>query len=508
MRGADAARRSARVVPAAARVVAASIAEALRIGRVRLGLRRWLGWLARAGRGRVGAIDAIDGRILDALGLARGPRLRGGTATGEEQRGDQPGATIEHGEEYYHRGVPQLDSSAGQAQLDVPIAAIEPSLRAYLDTIQRIRPPPLRPADGQYGVAEHIIEVDDARFMPLIPTMLGLQLITGIVTAAGVVLAMGLGAALLFLGWTIEYAMLAMCCPLFLTMGVAAIVSHRKRSGQFTGVLCLPDHLVVCYPKCVSVFPRSAVVKIVERMAEVPGPNRREQNTSYVGVVVYRNSSGSIAELIFIDATGRGEAGLSVEASHAEGRYVSAVVRYLVREWLGTDPAMLGRVAARGLVGPNFGSSQRGLGGHRRLPAVRTAALQRGSQQVSQAKANPQLDEVLKDDVRREGVLVEIVEIRRRGVVMALPPERTADHARQRERGERALVAVEDLDERVLADRSHASSKAGDRCGRGLSVVLEQLEPKCTRGFEVAPREPAQLEVRPRLALGERGRTQ
>lgn len=79
-------------------------------------------------------------------------------------------------------------------------------------------------------MSEQIVAIDDARFVPLIVTMPGVDLITGIVTVAGVVLAMA--STMLLMDCSIEHAMLAMCCPLFLARGVAVVISHRKRSGR------------------------------------------------------------------------------------------------------------------------------------------------------------------------------------------------------------------------------------------------------------------------------------
>ncbi|KIG19596.1 hypothetical protein DB30_00105 [Enhygromyxa salina] len=231
-----------------------------------------------------------------------------------------------------------LEPTDAGVRLQVLAEAIEPSLRAILDEVDRLAPRPTGPHEGE--IVDNAVAVGDGTFIALTPTprRSATQLV---VNTVSVVIGLGLGAGLMLNGVALESAFVAGGITMAAPSGIVSLwLGARQRAGtKHTGLLCLPDRLVIRYPTFISVLPRSAVLSIEERMHEEPGSQYEGPSTVYSGVVVFNNSKRERQELAIVDARAKGEAGLSLRASHIEGQYVTAVVRYLVRRWLKNDPA-------------------------------------------------------------------------------------------------------------------------------------------------------------------------
>ena len=229
-------------------------------------------------------------------------------------------------------------------RLKLPPDAADPELTKYLVAVDAATPAQMQPDDGAQAIASGLVELDgDARFLPL---MVSEDFSFGFIVVVVVLALLAGGATMAGLMFVIENGELAV----FAGLGVGAAVgggvftahmkivsATTKGTARHTGILMLPDALVIRRRKHVDIMRRDAIETIEERMWQRSGGGRNEPPwTHYQGLVIVRTPTGR-AEVPIVEHAVKGEADLSLRASHPEGRYVGELVKHLVRKWLRAD---------------------------------------------------------------------------------------------------------------------------------------------------------------------------
>ena len=230
-------------------------------------------------------------------------------------------------------------------RLKLPAAALEPELARYFDTVDAAAPAPMRPADGEDAIEAGALELGEGvRFLPLhVAEDASAAFIAAIVTAS-LIAGVGAGALTIAAGFDVTTVALAILAAVATVLG-AGIGLHARRHGggrggpmtAHTGVLLTPQALVIRRARDVHVIGRERIATIEERMWEQPGGENSPPYTHYQGLVIVEGPQGR-RELALVEVAVRGEAGLSLRASHPEGRFVGELVRHLVRRWLRAEP--------------------------------------------------------------------------------------------------------------------------------------------------------------------------
>ena len=197
---------------------------------------------------------------------------------------------------------------------------------AALDELSLRSPPRIYPR-GKLGFRQGIVSLDGATFLPIDPPLTRTQSMVEIALfGVAVIVALALASVFGF-----EETTLAACV---LGAGASAAVAHWcvKRhwyQASFrTGILCLPEQLVLCTAGRWFAVERAAVATVEERMEVIEGQKRRTWTVCRAVLV-----TGLSEELVLAEFTSEGEPTISVRASDPEGQLVGELARYLIREW-------------------------------------------------------------------------------------------------------------------------------------------------------------------------------
>ncbi|WP_146158673.1 hypothetical protein [Enhygromyxa salina] len=208
---------------------------------------------------------------------------------------------------------------------------LAPEIHALLAKVDEAPPARMDASLGEHGFVGRVVALDGAVFLPIDPPETALQVLLPI--AIGCVALLATIAVVLWFELGETAFMSALLGAALLGAGAHALLNRLGgRRLESTGILCVPDQLVMRTRTKVLSLPRVEVAKIEERMQVINVP-KRGVTTAYQAVVVMRSGQ----QVVLAEFTTEGEPDLTFRASHVEGQFIGALVRYLIREWRDAD---------------------------------------------------------------------------------------------------------------------------------------------------------------------------